>query len=757
MLRTSHSLVIYQTSQTRGMASIPLWQGGPMSSQNMHAGTPKTPSGTVSEAQSDSDFYQEAHERLSLLTGHQGDFRAGQFEAISALVQQRRRVLVVQKTGWGKSAVYFLAAHLLRSRGRGVSLIVSPLIALMRDQIAAAQRAGVKAQAVNSANAHEWDSVLEALTADELDVLLISPERLANPRFRDQVLPGLLQRLGMLVIDEAHCISDWGHDFRPDYRRIGEIVASLPDDVPVLATTATANSRVVDDVAAQLAPEGADTPDDDGGVRILRGELSRDSLRLGVLRLEDSEQRIAWLTEHLGDLSGSGIIYTLTVSQAEDVTQHLSSHGHDVAAYTGKTDPDERQQLEQALKDNRVKALVATSALGMGFDKPDLGFVVHLGAPSSPVSYYQQIGRAGRAVDNADVLLLPGKEDVRIWEHFAQASMPTQQRADSVLTQLSTEQPLSTVKLEAAVDVRRSALELLLKVLEVDGAVRRVSGGWLATGQPWHYDADRYGRILQLRRDEQQAMLDYERLPAGQCRMVYLAAALDDDQAAPCGRCDTCAGPWFPQQIDPSAVAQARASLDRVGVEIPARKQWPTGLDALGISLKGRLGDDEAPEQGRALARLSDLGWGPAVREALQAPDAEVPEQLLQAAVRVLSEWEWQRRPEVVVSVPSAKHPQLVSSLAQGLARIGRLPYAGELSWASGGPSGSPDANSAFRLAGLLDRFAVPEELASQINQAAVLLVDDEVVSRWTLTITARELRRAGAEAVLPFALGMRG
>ncbi|GAA4829772.1 RecQ family ATP-dependent DNA helicase [Garicola koreensis] len=731
---------------------------------------------TTSESDSDPGFYAEARERLTLLTGREDDFRAGQFEAISALVQQRGRVLVVQKTGWGKSAVYFLAAHLLRRRGRGLSLIVSPLIALMRDQMAAAARAGVRAQAVNSANAHEWESVLAALEADKLDVLLISPERLANPRFRDEVLPGLLHRMGMLVIDEAHCISDWGHDFRPDYRRIREIVASLANDVPVLATTATANSRVVDDVAAQLAPEAApgaapaahdgdtepgdstaEPADGERGVRILRGGLSRDSLRLGVLRLQDSEQRIAWLTEHLGELSGSGIIYTLTVAQAEDVAQHLGAHGYEVAAYTGKTDPDERQQLEQALKENRVRALVATSALGMGFDKPDLGFVVHLGAPSSPVSYYQQIGRAGRAVQNADVLLLPGKEDVRIWEHFAQASMPNQQRADDVLGQLSTAQPLSAAKLEAAVDVRRSALELLLKVLEVDGAVKRVSGGWLATGQPWHYDAARYERILQLRREEQQAMLDYERLAPGACRMVYLATALDDDQAAPCGRCDTCAGPWYPQSIGTSAVAQARASLDRVGVEIAPRKQWPTGLDALGISLKGRLPTDEVAEPGRALARLSDLGWGPAVRAALQDQDAPVPEGLLGAVVRVLSEWDWQRRPEVVVSVPSARRPQLVSSLAQGLAHIGRLPYAGELSWASGGPSGSVEANSAFRLSGLLGCFAVPEEMRARINGAAVLLVDDEVVSRWTLTVTAGELRRAGAQAVLPFALGMRG
>nr|WP_255316618.1 RecQ family ATP-dependent DNA helicase [Nesterenkonia sp. Act20] len=698
---------------------------------------------------------------MAALAGAKVDFRQGQFEAISALVQQRRRVLVVQKTGWGKSAVYFLAAHLLRSRGRGVSLIVSPLIALMRDQIAAATRAGVRAQAVSSANAHEWDTIMESLRNDELDVLLISPERLANPRFRDEVLPGLLQRMGMLVVDEAHCISDWGHDFRPDYRRIGEIVRNLPTEVPVLATTATANSRVVDDIAAQLTPAGEQTrgagehPDKE--VLVLRGTLSRESLRLGVLSLPDSEQRIAWLTQHLEDLTGSGIVYALTISQATDLAAHLNAHGYKVAAYTGQTDPDERQQLEQALKDNTVKALIATSALGMGFDKPDLGFVVHLGAPSSPVSYYQQIGRAGRAVDSADVLLMPGKEDVRIWEYFAQASMPTQERADAVLQALSPETTLSVAKLEAMVEIRRSPLELLLKVLEVDGSVRRVSGGWLSTGVPWTYDAERYDTILAMRRAEQQLMLDYERLPQGQCRMVFLAHALDDDAAQPCGRCDTCAETWFPQDVSQPALAEAKASLDRVGLEIAPRKQWPTGLGALGISLKGKLPAEALAEPGRALARLSDLGWGTPVREALQGEDTEVSEQLVRGAIRVLAEWGWARRPDVVVSMPSRKHPVLVESLAQSLARVGQLPYAGALEWADGGPTSSPDTNSAFRLAGLLGKFGVSSELAGRIEGASVLLVDDEVVSRWTLTVAARELRGAGAAQVLPFALGMRG
>src|SRR5687768_15911570 len=415
-------------------------------------------------------------------------FHEGQLEAISALVEDRRRALVVQRTGWGKSAVYFIATSLLRQQGAGPTLLVSPLIALMRDQVAAAERAGVRAVAINSANAHEWDDVRARLAADDVDVLLVSPERLTNPRFREEQLPVLRERMGLLVVDEAHCISDWGHDFRPDYRRLADLIASMPDGVPVLATTATANARVVTDVAEQLGVGGTDD-----GVLTLRGSLARSSLRLGSLTLPTSRERLGWLLSHLADLPGSGIIYTLTVSGAEDTARLLAEAGHQVLAYTGRTDPADRERAEQLLKDNEVKALVATSALGMGFDKPDLGFVVHLGAPSSPVAYYQQVGRAGRGAANADVLLLPGAEDRDIWQYFATASMPSEEKAAAVLSALAEAgTAVSTVALEARVDLRRTPLELLLKVLAVDGAVERVGGGWRSTGMPWTYDAERY-------------------------------------------------------------------------------------------------------------------------------------------------------------------------------------------------------------------------------------------------------------------------
>ncbi|MCL8250152.1 RecQ family ATP-dependent DNA helicase [Aeromicrobium fastidiosum] len=678
-------------------------------------------------------------------------FHDGQLEAIEALVDGHRRALVVQRTGWGKSAVYFISTLLLRQRGAGPTLLVSPLLALMRDQVAAAARAGVRAVAINSANPHEWDETRAKLAADEIDILLVSPERLNNPRFRDEQLPALIERMGMLVVDEAHCISDWGHDFRPDYRRLAELIGQLPSDLPVLATTATANARVVTDVAEQLGAAGE--------VLTIRGSLARTSLRLGVLELPGARDRLGWLLSHLAELPGSGIIYALTVSAAEDTARLLREGGHAVRAYTGRTDPEEREQLEGQLKGNELKALVATSALGMGFDKPDLGFVIHLGAPSSPVAYYQQVGRAGRATDNADVLLLPGREDKDIWTYFATSSMPSEERAAAVIGELG-EAPLSTPALEARVNLRRTPLELLLKVLDVDGAVRKVQGGWVATGHPWVYDRERYERIAAARDAEQQSMLTYQH--DATCRMEMLQRDLDDTTAAPCGRCDNCAGPWFPTGVDTAATQVASGTLDKVGVEVEPRGQWPTGAERLGVEARGKIPVDDRAEAGRAVARLTDLGWGGALRElfAAGAPDGPISDELLGACVRVLKDWGWAERPAAVVSIPSRSKPQLVDSMARGIARIGRLTDLGSLDLVGEGSRGGPGGNSAYRLADVWGQLAVGPALADGLQSLGgrpVLLIDDRVDSRWTLTVAARELRRHGAGAVLPLVLAQVG
>ena len=654
---------------------------------------------------------------------------------------QRRRALVVQRTGWGKSAVYFIAAKLLREQGRGATVIVSPLLALMRNQVAAAQRAGVRAATINSGNVTEWDDIHRQVEAGDLDVLLVSPERLNNPEFRDNVLPALAADAGLVVVDEAHCVSDWGHDFRPDYRRIRTLVAELGTDTPVLATTATANDRVVDDVAAQLGVGGADT-------LVLRGGLDRESLHLSVVQIPGPAQRAAWIAAQLDSLEGSGIIYTLTVAGARDLAALLRDLGHDVAAYTGATDTAEREQLEADLLANRVKALVATSALGMGFDKPDLGFVIHLGAPSSPIAYYQQVGRAGRATASAQVILLPGAEDRDIWAYFASVAFPSEALVRRVIEVLEPERAQSTAALEPLVDLGRSRLEMVLKVLDVDGAVRRVKGGWIATGQPWSYDGARYRKLDEARRREQQAMLDYQ--TTAECRMAFLRRQLDDPEladGAACGRCDNCAGARYGGQVDSATVDAAQERLQRPGVELSPRRQWPTGMAKLGIELSGRIND--GPADGRVIGRLTDLGWGMRLRQLLAEPDQPVPADVLNAAVAVLAAWGWQTRPVAVMGLDSNTHPILISSLVGGLAELGRLANLGTLRYS---PERRPvtAANSAYRVAALTDAWEVPD--LGPVS-GPVLLIDDLTDTGWTLTMAARVLRKAGADEVLPFAL----
>jgi ATP-dependent DNA helicase RecQ len=688
------------------------------------------------------DLRQRAEAVLATLAGPSARLRDDQWTAIHALVAERRRALVVQRTGWGKSAVYFVATALLRAAGAGPTVIVSPLLALMRNQIDAAARAGIHAATVNSANTAGWERTYAAVDAGEVDVLLVSPERLNNPDFRDRVLPRLTASAGMLVVDEAHCVSDWGHDFRPDYRRLRALIADLPDGIPVLATTATANDRVVVDVTEQLGLAS-------GEPLVLRGTLDRESLRLSVVRLSTPAQRLGWLAAQLDALPGAGIIYTLTIAAAEEVAEFLRERGYPVASYTGKTEPEERLAAEGDLLANRVKALVATSALGMGFDKPDLGFVVHLGAPASPVAYYQQIGRAGRAVERAEVVLLPGREDRDIWAYFASLAFPPEPVVRQTLRVLGRES-LSTAAIETRVDLSRTRLEMLLKVLDSDGAAQRVKGGWVATGREWVYDEERHRRIAEARSAEQQAMLDY--IDTADCRLVFLRRQLDDPDAQPCGRCDNCAGPVWSTDVDTSASAAAEERLARPGVEVAPRKQWPSGMAELGVPVSGRISAAELADTGRVIGRLSDIGWGTRLRELVTGPDAPVPKDVLDACVRVLAGWGWAKRPVGVVGIGSRSRPHQLDHLARRIAEIGRLPLLGTL--VPAGPRPGAHSNSAQRLAAVWPAFEPP---AFAVPDGPVLLVDDVIDSGWTATVAARMLRRAGTSAVLPFALAQAG
>jgi ATP-dependent DNA helicase RecQ len=679
---------------------------------------------------------EEEQTILERMLGPGASFRAGQLEAIRAIAGGRRRALVVQRTGWGKSVVYFIATRLLRDQGAGPSLLVSPLLALMRNQIQMAARIGIRAQTINSANAEEWDAIREGLERDEVDLLLVSPERFANRAFRDDVLPLLARRSGLLVIDEAHCISDWGHDFRPDYRQLVRVLELLPRGVPVLCTTATANDRVIADITEQLGED----------LLVMRGSLDRESLVLSVVDIPGAADRLAWLATVIPTLEGSGIVYTLTIADTHRVADFLRSHGIDAEAYSGDTEAEERPGLEQALLDNQLKVLAATSALGMGFDKPDLGFVIHYQSPGSPIAYYQQVGRAGRALDHAPAVLMRGREDRDIQDFFITTAFPPREQAERIVDLLAERaEPTSVTTIEADVNVKRSRLMTMLKVLEVEGAVERDGARWLRTLAPWTYDEERVERVTQERRDEQRAMEEYATIDG--CLMEFLRRQLDDPEAAPCGRCANCTAERWDVEVDPALVDAARRHLRGQVLTITPRRQWPPGLG----EPSGRIPEELRPEEGRALSAYGDGELGSLV--AANKHGSEDPwfeDELVAASARMISEvWRPEPPPTWVTCVPSHHHVELVPAFARRLAEALGLPFREVVRKKAENQPQKAMQNSAQQVRNVVDAF----DVAGEVPGGPVLLVDDMVDSGWTMTVIAAALREAGSGPVLPFAL----
>ena len=673
-------------------------------------------------------------DELRTLTGRpEAEFRDGQREAIEALAERHERALVVQRTGWGKSAVYFVATSVLRRDGFGPTLLISPLLALMRNQIDAAERLGLRCMTVNSSAATTVDELAAAVRADSIDLVLVSPERLANPEFARSVMPILRRRPGLVVIDEVHCISDWGHDFRPDYRRIGRMIQEFAPEgaessVPVLGCTATANDRVVADVAEQLGTN----------LTVVRGPLGRDGLGLGVVDLPRRAERLAWLAQHLTTMPGSGIVYCLTIRDTEIVADWLRTHGLSAESYSGQTDTEDREELERRLQDNEIKALVATTALGMGYDKPDLGYVVHFQMPGSPIGYYQQVGRAGRAIDESRAILLSGAEDARILDHFRDNAFPSESSIDAILAALDAagDEPLSLRKIAESVDLSWGQIELALKQLDVEGAVERVKGQtYQRTGVEWTYPAERVRNVTDARVREQQLMVDY--LTTDRCRMQYLTDQLDDRLGEPCGECDNCSSEFAERiaasGVDPATVEAGEAFLRHRPIILEPKKQG--------------VGTNERNEVGRILSRWGDGGWGDVVIG--QKAAGAFGDDVVGAVESLLANWNPTPAPEWVTAVPSLRTGDLVPALGRAVAERLGLPYVEVVDRIDDRPPQSEMQNFAYQKSNVKGAFMA----TGQAPSSPCLLLDDESASGWTFAEVGAQLRRAGATAVHPVAL----
>ena len=664
--------------------------------------------------------------------GPAAEFRDGQLEAIEAVVEQRSRLLVVQRTGWGKSAVYFVATRLLRDRGAGTTIIVSPLLALMRDQIEAASRLHLNAVTINSSNTDDWERIEQDLLRGAVDLLLVSPERFNNADFRERLLGPLSRSAGLLVIDEAHCISDWGHDFRPDYRRLVRVLEFMPPGLPVLCTTATANDRVVEDIRHQLG----------AGLKWIRGSLDRESLSLSSVRIPTIVERLAWLAQWIPRMSGSGIVYCLTVADTARVAEWLNTRGIPAAAYSGETDPERRLEIEKQLKSNDLKVVAATSALGMGFDKPDLAFVIHFQSPDSPVAYSQQVGRAGRAVDRAEVVLLWSERDEDIWQYFLETGLPVQWHAEQVVEYLESEGDwVGQRDIEVNVNMPSSRITGLLKVLDVEGAVEKERSKYRRTLRPWTFDTARIERVKDARLAEQQAMRDYATTSG--CRMAFLRNVLDDNAVSSCGRCDNCTGKRYDRKTDANVVGQALRFIRRRPIVIEPRKVWVGHR-------RGRIGN--LLEPGRSLCYLTDPGWGDQLLEA-KRNGRPLSDELVEASASLINGWiQWiPGFNGTVVFVPSLDpNRTLVANLAGRLAELLHVPVSDCLVKLRHNAPQRLMENSAQQLRNVDEVFGI----RGKAPTGPILLVDDVVDSRWTMTVLGDLLLAAGSGPVYPFTVG---
>ena len=662
--------------------------------------------------------------------GENAKFREGQKEAIDAVVNGKR-TLVVQKTGWGKSLVYFLAAKLLKEKKRdGITLIISPLLALMNNQIDSAKKLGINVKTINSDNKDEWDNIISDICDNNtVDALIISPERLANSDFVKDCLDKIKNRVNLFVVDEAHCISDWGHDFRPDYRRIVKILQLMPSNVPVLATTATANDRVVNDIVAQLGEN----------LVISRGELIRESLAIQVIKLQKKEDRLAWLAENIEKMPGSGVVYCLTKADCDLVTDWLNENNIKSEKYYADISKEDKAIVLEKFQKNEIKVLVATVAFGMGYDKPDIGFVIHFQRPANIVSYYQQIGRAGRGIELAYAILLCGEEDEHINQYFINSAFPTEKDMNIVVDFITDNPGKSINEIKGALNIRANRVDKTLKYLTVGDDIYTEDVNrkkcYYKSAKKWKPDLERSEGITAIRYKEMQDMDEFTKQKG--CYMKYIAEKLDDVNAKVCGKCSNCRGLLFDEGVDAETVQRAQQFIKSKFGVIEPRKQFPD---------KTKIESEFQFKSGIVLSNYADAGYGMAVQKGKYL-DGYFSDELVDASAKILSEFIKNNNIEWITPVTSKRHPKLVPDFARRLADKLDIGYfEGIKKFNAEEQKKFENSDGQYRNAN--DSFEI-----IQVKKENILLVDDMVDSRWTFTVCAMKMRENGSGDIYPFAL----
>ncbi len=677
------------------------------------------------------DIYERAMLALHSVYGDNARFREGQYEAIEATLT-KKRTLVVQRTGWGKSLVYFICAKLIREDSGGVALVVSPLLSLMDNQMSAAVAMGLRCEMLNGSTKDRRVEILSKMEMGEVDLVLVTPETLFAEGVFERITGKI--KIGLFVVDEAHCISDWGHDFRMEYSRLSMVVRGLPSSVPVLATTATANDRVVCDLERQLGT----------GVYVSRGPLSRDSLYIQVLNMTDKVSRYAWILENVPKFTGSGIIYCLTRADCEHLSDFLRQNGIDAEAYysrMGKED-ENRETLERFYNDE-IKVLVATVKLGMGYDKGNIAFIIHYQSPANIVSYYQQIGRAGRNIPRANIFLMSGKEDEDIVNHFIDTAFPTKEESEGVIHLLKEEGDLSLYQLYARLNLRFDRVSKAIEFLLQGGYIEKSGRYYTLTSSPFIYNSEYYGAITEIRRSEwrQMRMLSKE----SGCYLRFIVSSLDDGEARNCGHCANCSGKEFGEEVSLSSLESASNYINASILTIEPRKKWSL------YRFEGDIGAKKIEGtalRGISLSRFGDPGYGRMVKDSIDA-GYRFPSVLIGRACELLLPIIKEEGITHLCAVPPIEGDR-IELFAKELASALKIEYFSPLKRTGRVPQVAM-ANGVLKCKNAYESLSLAQDKVPQ----GVLLIDELADSRWTLTVAAHLLSVGGAERVFPFTLAM--
>lgn len=685
----------------------------------------------------DSEIYSKAYEILKCLYGPTAEFRDGQYEAIEATLTNKRS-LVVQRTGWGKSLVYFICTKILRERKAGVTLVISPLLALMDNQIEAAQKVNLKCDVLNSTVKERKSEIIQNLVDGTLDLVLITPETLFTADIKNKIVDGEI-KIGLMVIDEAHCISDWGHDFRLKYMRLKNVIQYLPANVPLLATTATANDRVVNDLKKQLG----------GDVFVSRGPLSRESLSIQILNIQNKIDRYAWILENINKLPGSGIIYCLTQRDCDYLSNFLNEKGICAVPYYSSDNIDATTNL-LAFSKNEVKVIVSTIKLGMGYDKGDIAFVIHFQMPANIVSYYQQIGRAGRNIGRAYTFLMYGTEDEEILNYFIRTAFPAQDDMRAVFDSINeSDNGLKEAEIKAAINLREKKIDKALMFLENDGLIRFdiADKKYYATGKPFFYDGTHYNEVTQMRYKEMNQLKELIR--TNQCYSKFVVNSLDDYTADACGKCKNCCPEnSFPETVSDASREIAAQYMERLIMPIEPRKKWITcSIPNLGNSFIKIEETKVFNKEGICLAKYGDAGYGELVKRDKYHGD-KFCDELIGKSSKVLKTLIDTNGIKYITNVPSLRS-NMVETFTKRLAERCGLEYISVLG-KKAAPQQKEMENSAHQLANAYESFFVID--GSNIPDK-VILVDDIVDSKWTFTVCGYRLMEQGCKEVYPFAL----